>query len=379
MLKTKAIAVVLFAILALGACKPQAAPSSLSAALSELQGKVDLKQAGSNTFAPAAADSHLDVNGQIQTGDDGRVRLDLSTGTIIRVAPSSLFTLTSNDEVEGGLATKIKLEAGKLFIILNGGNTDVETPSGVASVRGSYMSVWVDTVTGDVHVTCMEGHCKATNEGGAADLVAGESTILFHQNDDGSWTVPEVGQMTPEEFQEWLDENPEAQELFNQAMATKTALAAPSPTTEPTATPEATLESALPPGGSSGGCFNVIEPLAGSELPFQGKVKFEWESQPGATKYILAFKDANGQIMSFDTTDTSIEKYIEILPKEGQYSWDVTAYGDDGSEICKTATESFSKPNSKIEPKIDTSGSDQAPACDPMDCYGSCPGQTCGG
>jgi hypothetical protein len=73
--------------------------------------------------------------------DDGRVRLDLSSGTIIRVAPSSLFTLTSNNEGDGGLLTKIKMEVGKIFIILNGGRADVETPSGVASVRGSYMKV----------------------------------------------------------------------------------------------------------------------------------------------------------------------------------------------------------------------------------------------
>ena len=128
-------------VIALSGCQTKEASSPLSASLSELTGLVEMKQAGQDDFAPAAADTVLEVNGQIKTGDNGRVRLDLSSGTIIRVSPSSSFTLTSNDEVEGGLLTKIKLEAGKIFVILNGGQTDVETPSGVASVRGSYLKL----------------------------------------------------------------------------------------------------------------------------------------------------------------------------------------------------------------------------------------------
>src|SRR5688572_24951814 len=139
-------------ILALTGCQPEATSSQLSAALSELTGLVELKQAGQEGFTPASAETTLEVDGQVQTGDDGRVRLDLSSGTIIRVAPSSFFTLTSNEETDGGLVTKIKLELGKIFIILNGGQADVETPSGVASVRGSYMKVEVDPVTKNIYI-----------------------------------------------------------------------------------------------------------------------------------------------------------------------------------------------------------------------------------
>lgn len=84
-------------VLVLAACKPKAEATPLSAALSELTGTVDTKRAGEETFSPASADTVLEVNGQVQTGDDGRVRLDLSSGTIIRVGPSTFFTLTGND------------------------------------------------------------------------------------------------------------------------------------------------------------------------------------------------------------------------------------------------------------------------------------------
>src|SRR5688572_13753936 len=180
MLRRTAIAVLMIGILAVGACTPQASPtaeetsspqntatpeatsteemtsSQLTAILSEILGQVDVKHAGQDSFVPASTDTVLEVEGQIQTGGDGRVRLDLSSGTIIRVAPSSLFTLTSNDEVEGGLLTKIKLELGQIFIVLNGGTAEVDTPSGVASVRGCYMMVT------DGYVTCLEGNCSLT-------------------------------------------------------------------------------------------------------------------------------------------------------------------------------------------------------------------------
>ena len=357
-------------ILILAACSPQAVPSPLSAALSELTGKVDVKQAGQEAFAPASADSTLKVNGQIQTGDDGRVRLDLTSGTIIRVAPSSFFTLTSNDEVEGGLATQIKLELGKVFIILNGGSADVETPSGVASVRGSYMKVEVDPVTFNVYITCLEGNCSAENPAGTVNFTQGEKTILFQKDPvTGNWSIPNVEPMTPEEFQEWLDENPEAKELFNQAAATMTAIV------EPIVTLPAVIESVVPAAGASDACFNLIQPAAGSSLPHQGKVRFEWEPQPNAQKYIVSFTNSNGGITSFETTETTIEKFIEgFMPNAGEYSWIITAYGADGNAVCSTKEASFSKPDSFPEPPIKE---EKPPVCDPCDpnneiCYAPC-------
>jgi hypothetical protein len=263
------------------------------------------------------------------------------------VAPSSFFTLTSNDKVDDGFVTHIKLELGKIFIILNGGTADVETPSGVASVRGSYMKVEVDPVTLDVYVTCLEGNCSAKNPAGEVNFTQGEKTILFQKDPvTGNWTIPNVEPMTPEEFQEWLDENPEAQELFNQAVATMTALVEPTPvataTTTSTATPAS--ESAQPAANT---CFNALQPAAGSNLPFQGKVKFEWETQPGAQKYVIQFTSSNGNTVRFETTGTNIEKYIEgFVPNPGEYSWAITAYGEDGNAICSTEAAVFSKPDS---------------------------------
>lgn len=360
-------------------CKPKTTSPLLSASLSELTGKVDIKQAGTDTFAPASADSPLEVNGQVQTGDDGRVRLDLSSGTIVRVAPFSLFTLTSNDEVEGGLATKIKLELGKIFIILNGGSADVETPSGVASVRGSHMEVEVDPETLNVYVICLDGDCSASNEAGTVNFTQGEKTILFQRDPiSGNWTLPNVEPMTPEDFQEWLDENPEVKELYDQAMATVTALAQPTSTSTPTASP--TPVSVIPPADTSSACFKIVKPGSGTIFTVnKGKVTFEWTSQDGAGYYVVSISDAQGGTETLDTTETSMTKYIEIFPDGGSYEWSVTAYKENGEEICTTKPASFSKPEGDPTPEPEPTKvkepepePTEPPYCDPCNMEGSC-------
>ncbi|HET7142697.1 MAG TPA: FecR family protein [Anaerolineales bacterium] len=359
-------------------CKPKTTSPLLSASLSELTGKVDIKQAGNDTFAPASADSPLEVNGQVQTGDDGRVRLDLSSGTIVRVAPSSLFTLTSNDEVEGGLATKIKLELGRIFIILNGGSADVETPSGVASVRGSHMEVEVDPETLNVYVICLDGDCSASNEAGTVNFTQGEKTILFQRDPiTGNWTIPNVEPMTSEDFQEWLDENPEVKELYDQAMATVTALAQPTSTSTPTASP--TPVSVIPPAdATSSACFKIVKPGSGTNFTEnKGKVTFEWTTQDGAGYYVVSISDSQGDTETLDTNETSMTKYIEIFPDGGSYEWSVTAYKENGEEICTTKSASFSKPEGDPTPepwptKEKEPEPTEPPMCDPYDCKSSC-------
>jgi hypothetical protein len=362
---------VLFAVQAvLAGCQTEKASSSLSASLSELSGLVEIKQAQQETFAPAEVDSVLDANGQIQTGDDGRARLDLSSGTIIRVAPSSLFTLTSNDEVEGGLLTKIQLEAGKIFIILSGGQADVETPSGVASVRGSYLKVEVDPITGDIYITCLEGTCSATNPNGEQIIFTnGQKVTLFHQESDGTWKSPLLGPMTLEDFDEWLENNNDSdtQKYYDEGVA-KLLEATETPTEEPTETPTdvppTEVDSAGGQGDSSNACSQLQEPADGGSLGKIGQVKFAWTEQPDAQTYVLTFVKEDGSTAKIMTNTNSAEFYIEVLPAGGNYQWFVTAYGADGSELCTSTSSTFSKPQAdpteKPRPEKDPNKPDPA-------------------
>jgi hypothetical protein len=335
------IAIILPIIITLTACQPQATPQPtsalpLTAALKEMTGKVSIKQPGDSNFSPASLGTELQLNGSVQTGDDGRARLDLSTGTIIRVAPSSLFTLTSNEPSNGSLSTQLKLDAGTIFIILNGGTANVNTPSGVASVRGSYLSVYVDPATQTVVVTCLEGHCGASNSAGTTGFGSGQEVTLFTCT-AGQCSVPSIGPMTPQEFQDWLDNNPDIQQIPG-LFATMTALVS---TAQPTATePEATP----PPASGSPVCLNISSPNTDSDLIAFGPVTFAWVGRTDASKYRLTIHYPNGASASFYTDSTSVTRYTESMPESGDYSWDVTAFDNSGNQICTTDALIFSKP-----------------------------------
>src|SRR5687768_124634 len=77
------------------ACGPQLVTPSPqnSAILSKPSGAVSVQETVDVDFISAIEGHILNEGGRVQTGEDGRVRLDLSTGTIVRVGPSSLFKL----------------------------------------------------------------------------------------------------------------------------------------------------------------------------------------------------------------------------------------------------------------------------------------------
>ena len=334
------ISSILLIVMAAAACQPQATPQptpalSLTAVLKELTGKVNIKQPGAGDFSPASVGMELQLTGSVQTGDDGRARLDLSSGTIIRVAPSSLFTFASNQASNGSFSTQFNLNLGTIFIILKGGNASVNTPSGVASVRGSYLSVYVDPSTQTI-VTCLEGHCSAGNSAGSVDFGSGQEVTLFSCT-GGQCSVPNIGPMTPEDFQRWLDNNPDIQQQIPGLFATLTAIASTQPpATEAPATPPPATEPPL--------CLNNLNPVTDSNLDPAGPVKFSWDAKEGASQYRLSIHYPNGATASFYTSDTSITRYLETMPAGGSYSWDVTVFDSAGNPICQTGESSFSKP-----------------------------------
>jgi hypothetical protein len=349
---------------ALTGCQSNEETQPLSAIFSETIGAVAMKQADEAEFSEAGDGAVLNVDGQVQTGEDGRVRLDLSTGTIIRVTPSSVFTLVSNEEIEGGLLTKIKLEAGKIFIILKGGQADVETPSGVASVRGSYLKVEIDPVTGDIYITCLEGTCSATNPDGVQVIFTnGQRVTLFHQNSDGTWNSPLLGSMTLEEFEEWLENNndSETKKYYDEGIAKLLEEATQTPTEEATETPTEAPTGDSGSGGSNA-CSQLAEPGEGSALGKAGQTQFSWSETTGAEYYILRFVNEDGSSAIIQTTGPSAEFYIEVLPLGGNYEWFVTAYGSDGTLLCTSAAGHFSKPKADPTEKPKPEGSPEPPA-----------------
>ncbi|MBN2387460.1 MAG: FecR domain-containing protein [Anaerolineales bacterium] len=321
--------------------------------MSEIRGAVEIKNPGQEGFSSAENGMSLQVGGELRTGENGYARLDLSTGTLIRMAPNTSFMLVSNEPTDDGLLSRLQVELGQIWIALTGGEVEVETPSGVAAVRGSHLMIWVDPATLDVWVNCFEGECGADN-GDLLGLTGGQGTILYFFT-DGNPPPPELRLLTWDEFLAWVEVMPEYQSLLPDIIATLTAMAPPPPPAPP-------LPTATVPPAEPACTLQLLSPANGADLPESGAVTFTWNPQEGAGSYLVTFTSSGGAMNSFSATGSSLTRYIESLPTAGAYSWQVTALDAYGQEICSTGPSTFSKPQSAPPPPPVTT---EAPAAPP--------------
>lgn len=212
------VVLVLLAILtvvcALGG-EEQSVFEPLTAKLTELSGKVQVLKASEGEFSRASLETEIEVNDQVLTGEDGRVRMDLSDGTIVRLSPLSTFTLKQIENTAQGALTRLELTIGRVWIILKGGVLEVETPNGLASVRGSYLHVWVEPNSGITQITCLEGVCTLGNDLGTINLLAGQTAAI-----ENAGQMPQSGRMSHADVEEWLAMNPEATDVVVPLTAT---------------------------------------------------------------------------------------------------------------------------------------------------------------
>jgi hypothetical protein len=212
-----------------------------SATLDEIEGEVTITQSGESQGEPAKLGDMLYVGGKVVTGLTGKARLVFEDGTIVRLVPNTEFVFSGMDEEQGEQVTKVQLLIGNIFVILAGGSLDVDTDSGVASVRGSYMEVRIDPETGTITITCLEGTCSAQTNDGEASVVAGQTITLTSED-----LPPEIGDMSEEDIRNWLENNPEATVVVVPLTATVAALASNTPTPAATATATTTPVSPTP-------------------------------------------------------------------------------------------------------------------------------------
>lgn len=153
-----------------------------TAQLSELRNTVETRAGETMDWQAAVEGDGLTAGGGVRTGDDARARLDISDGTIMRLASNTDFTLLQFTADATDPVTQWSLSAGKLWIsvtkALGAGSFEVETPNGVASVRGSLMGVEYYPANGHMIITCLEGECRLTQPttGKSTDLTTGQQT-----------------------------------------------------------------------------------------------------------------------------------------------------------------------------------------------------------
>lgn len=189
------------------------AETNREAVVSEIENNVTAKIESPGEFLSATVGMIIPVGGTIQTGANSRAKLNLTPeNTIVRLGANSSFTLLHISNQSDKPTTTLELLFGKIFILLNGGSLEVQTPSGVASVRGSLMSVQYDIKTNRVRAVCLEGFCSLENKNGdEVDLTEGESVFV---DEDG--LLSDVVEIDQDEIEDWLEETPELDEFIDE-------------------------------------------------------------------------------------------------------------------------------------------------------------------
>ena len=212
------------------------APSSASSAANgvaprrtagvyEIVNIVHARPANDKPFAQATEGLVVGEGGQVQTRAASRVRLDFSEGTTVRLGADSLVTVQALTGTGNDAFSRFFLESGKVWISLFGGSFTIETPVGVATVRGSFAVFEYDRTNDVLTVDCIEGTCTAANESVDERMGNLEGVVLRRAGRQVTRTA-----LNANAVQDFVRNSPEGRPVI------ATLTAAPPPTRAPRAT-----------------------------------------------------------------------------------------------------------------------------------------------
>jgi hypothetical protein len=212
--------------------------------LSELRNTVLAQPVAETQWQAADEGQQLEVGGGVQTKTESGARVDISDGTIMRLAENTVFQLKELSLLPTDPVTRMYLEAGKVWVLvskaLGMGSFEVATPVGVATVRGSLISIEYAPDAEQMTVTCLEGDCLLVGTGGASEeLGAGQQAEIM-----GEGQSPTAAHtISVEQLQGWSDNFPEAALAINEITPapTQTPSATATATSTPTVTPSPTI------------------------------------------------------------------------------------------------------------------------------------------
>ncbi len=268
-------------------------PSPRLAQLTELQKAVEAQSESATDWRPAAVGNTIRIGGGARTKEEARARLDITDGTIVRLAANTTFRLTALTPAFVDPVTQLALDAGKVWVqvttALGLGKFEVVTPVGISGVRGSLMSVEYDPASGRMTVTCLEGRCFIRGASGATtELGPGEQAEIA-----GAGLDPTPAHLIEAvQLAEWALEFPEAQP------AVATATAQPRPTGTPAA---------------QSACDHPYFPLRAGAA---------WQRLRGTAAWTLTAEAVNGDLASASVTmsDRSADTALT-------YTWTCTPAG----------------------------------------------------
>lgn len=324
MKNSKRLLWLLFVLLFLTACgEVDQSPSSLFAQLTESEGEVEYREPDEDEFILAFVGYILEENGQIQTGIDGRARFDLSDQSIVRIGPSSLFTFISLEGEPDDTISRMQLLFGKMWAVLRGDSLTIDTPSGVATIRGSYIGIIIEENTLMVTVNCFEGDCSVRNNAGEVNLVAGQAVDLLNID-----TPPIIRPIAGDDEEEFLDEIPESEEVIPAMTQTVEAWQALGTNNSASQTAcdkpffpvrlGATWTYAL----SSGGSFTwTVTSVEGNLVNATASMESVYQGPEGTIIEVINFECSQEGIYFINFFFTNLPGFMTLESTNGGYGW----------------------------------------------------------
>lgn len=179
---------------------PSATPLPRHATIQGLEGTVQVKAAGAAAFGAAEIGMLLFEGDELQTGDDGAAVLEMDDGTVLDIAANSSLVVQTLDGTSENPVTRFFLNLGQIFSIRGadlpaGASYEIETPNGVAMIRGSAMGISYYEEGGG-EVTCLIGHCGASLGDTLLEFGLAKSVTITE-------AISEIQDMDASQMQEW--------------------------------------------------------------------------------------------------------------------------------------------------------------------------------
>lgn len=158
-----------------------------TASVASTSGPVEILRGSAGKWGPLGNTRELQQQDLIRTGTGGTVRIAFADGSAATLASASLLRLDALDPKEGRPRTLLRLLGGQVRASVHpgGGRFEVETPTAVASARGTEMIVTYSVDTAETEVVCTKGSVEVVGVLG----VLGKPVVL----DTGMMTTVRKG------------------------------------------------------------------------------------------------------------------------------------------------------------------------------------------
>jgi len=176
--------------------------------VTEVEGNVRYKNPDMDEMAKIEIGTQLQKGCIIYSFSDSRAKIQLNQDSSIIIAPNSQYVIKEITEDSEGQEISLELVEGQVFIAVDEdtfiGHVDVNTPYGVASIRGSRMSVLIEAA--QAVVTCLYGNCSAKNAAGETAIGQAGQAAMSAQDA----APPDSTPMAAGQVNDWFANDPKS-------------------------------------------------------------------------------------------------------------------------------------------------------------------------